>query len=92
MLIKSNNPNFNSGPNIEGLSLFDKQTDSIVDLTVYALKLICEYIAIEFNYTIFSQSDIKSIKAKEADEWALEISKALGIKLYYNPIGGGKVL
>lgn len=68
--------------------VFDKQSNSIVDLNVYALELICKYISIEFNYSIFSQSDIKSIKAKEADEWSLEISKALGIKLYYNPIGG----
>ncbi|MEE9189155.1 MAG: WbqC family protein, partial [Candidatus Neomarinimicrobiota bacterium] len=46
--------------------------------------------AIEFNYSIYSQSDISiSIsKTREADDWALEISKALGIKSYYNPIGG----
>lgn len=68
--------------------LFDKQIDSIVDLDVYALKLICEYIAIEFNYTIFSQSDINVSKVKEADEWALEILNKLGVKLYYNSIGG----
>ena len=39
--------------------LFDKHTDSIVDINVYALQLVCEYIGIDFNYLIFSDSYIK---------------------------------
>jgi hypothetical protein len=70
------------------IKVFDKQTDSIVDLDVYAIRLICEYIAIEFNYSIYSQDDITIFKTREADDLALEISKALGIKSYYNLIGG----
>lgn len=68
--------------------LFNTKTNLIVEIDVYALKLICEYINIEFNYSVFSQMDIKVNKVKEADEWALEISKALGAKAYYNPLGG----
>ncbi len=69
-------------------TVFDKKTDSIVDLDVFALQLICKYLTIEFNYSIFSQSAINIAKVNEADEWGLEISKALGAKYYYNSIGG----
>lgn len=63
-------------------------TESIVALDVKGLKLVCDYLNIDFSFEIFSQSDIKIGKVSAPDEWALEISKALGAKEYYNPPGG----
>ena len=63
-------------------------TNSIVELDVNALSIICEYLNIKFSYKIFSESDIKINNVNAPDEWALEISKAYSAKEYYNPPGG----
>ena len=69
-------------------NVFQLETDSIVDLNIEGLKAVCDYIKIDFNYAVFSDSKIELPDIQEPDEWALEISKALGATDYYNPIGG----
>lgn len=64
------------------------KTDSIVELDINILKAVCNYLNINFCYKVFSTSDIKTNKVNAPDEWALEISKALGATEYYNPPGG----
>lgn len=63
-------------------------TESIVDLDVKSLSVVCDYLEIDFSYTIFSKSDVIVDSVNAPDEWALEISKALGAEAYYNPPGG----
>jgi len=66
------------------------QTDSITKLNAYSLKTICDYLNISFAYSIFSEMNLNIDEVNEPDEWALEISKALGATAYYNPPGGKK--
>lgn len=67
----------------------DIDTDSIVKLNEHVLKVICDYIGIEFNVDIFSEMNLKIDEVNAPDEWALNICKALGnVKEYWNPEGG----
>lgn len=68
--------------------IFSYVTDSIVDFDVFALKMVCEYLNINFNYSIFSEMNLKIDSPQEPDEWALNISKALDFKEYINPPNG----
>lgn len=63
-------------------------TYSLVDLNVYGLKKVTEYLNIPFNYEIFSKMNLKIDDVHDAGEWALNISKALEAKEYVNPPGG----
>jgi len=71
-------------------NVFKYETDSIVELNVEGLKAVCSYLKIIFNYTIFSDKNIKLLNIKEPDEWALEIAKTFGATAYYNPPNGIK--
>jgi hypothetical protein len=64
------------------------QTDSMVDLNEHILGVTCQYLNINFNSEIFSKMDIVIDEVKEADEWALNITKAMGFDEYINPPGG----
>lgn len=68
--------------------VFQCQSDSIVELNVEGLKIICKYLKIAFDYIVFSKSDIKLTNINEPDDWALEISKKLGATEYYNSPSG----
>ncbi len=63
-------------------------TKSIVDMDVFALSVVCNYLNIDFSYQIYSKSKFKIDKVNNPDEWAFEISKVLGAKIYYNLPGG----
>jgi hypothetical protein len=64
------------------------ETDSLVALDVKGLEVVCDYLDLDFPYEIFSESEFEIGEVSAPDEWALEISKALGAKEYYNPPGG----
>lgn len=67
----------------------DIDTESIVELNRHVLKVICDYIGVEFNVGIFSKMDLSIEEVNASDEWALNICKALGnIEEYWNPEGG----
>lgn len=64
------------------------ETNYISELNTYALARVCEYLNIDFKYSVFSH-DTLGIDAVDApDEWALKISQKLGAKQYINPPGG----
>ena len=67
------------------------KTGSIIDLNVYSLKKVCEYLKIKFNYEIFSRMDLKIGPINRPGDWALEISKALGADEYVNPPGAMEI-
>ena len=67
---------------------FRKEFDTITHQNAHLLKNICDYIGFEFTYDIFSEMDLKIEPVHASDEWALVISKALGIDHYTNPILG----
>lgn len=68
--------------------IFSLKTDSIVKLDAFALEKIFDYLDIPFKYSIFSEMDLKIEEPQAPDEWALNISKALGADEYINLPGG----
>ena len=65
-----------------------KKTDSIVDINKEALLNICKYLKIDTPIVTFSEMKLEIEEVKSADEWALNICKALNATSYINPIGG----
>lgn len=68
--------------------ILNHDTNEISQLNIMGLKLICEYLNIEFNYFLFSENSMGISQVNEPDEWALEISNHLGARTYINPPGG----
>lgn len=68
---------------------FTIETDSIVKLNENILKVLCEYIGIDANISIFSELNLDIKETNAPDEWALNICSALGnVDQYWNPEGG----
>jgi hypothetical protein len=65
--------------------------DSIAYLNVKMLELTCSYLGIDLHYNFFSKMDIVIEDVNEPDEWALNISKAIGATEYANPPGGKEI-
>lgn len=62
---------------------------TITELNFQALKTVCGYLGIETKIHVFSNMNLKIDQPHAADEWALNICKALGnITEYWNPPGG----
>lgn len=69
--------------------VFEKQTDSIVELNKKCLEEICSYLNIKINLQVFSEMNLQLAHVDAPDEWALNICKALeGDVEYWNPPGG----
>jgi hypothetical protein len=62
--------------------------NNIVDLNIKILELTCSYLNIDCNFSVFSRMNSVIEDVKEPDEWALNISKAIGANEYVNPPGG----
>lgn len=63
-------------------------TNKLSELNVYALEKICNYLDIDFKYTVFSHDTMGIDEVSSPDEWALEITKSMGANTYINPPGG----
>ncbi len=61
---------------------------SLVELNIRSLAVVCQYLAIEFQYEICSELDIVFPDKMLAGQWAPYISEHLQAKEYINPIGG----
>ena len=70
---------------------FDIETESITKLNAHVLQHTCNYLGIDFNYSIFSEMQLAIDPVNDAGEWALNISKALGAQTYINPPGGMEI-
>jgi hypothetical protein len=68
--------------------IFETKTNSIVELNFISLSKFCDYLDIPTPIRIWSKMDVKIEVVNAADEWALNICKAMGAKMYYNPPGG----
>lgn len=69
-------------------SLFAHQSDTIVELNIRALELVCQYLHIPLNYTLGSQINVDIKKIHAPDDWPLQICLLLGADQYINPPGG----
>ncbi|ULC60556.1 WbqC family protein [Flaviramulus sp. BrNp1-15] len=69
--------------------IFEKKNKDITSLNILVLKKVCEYIGMEFNYDVFSQTEMDfSSTIKKPGDWALQISKYYEASTYVNPYGG----
>ncbi|MFP5080822.1 WbqC family protein [Pedobacter sp. JCM 36344] len=64
------------------------QTESIVELNEHILKTTCKYLNIDLDIATFSNLDLQIEDVQAPDEWALNISLAMGFETYINPPGG----
>lgn len=69
--------------------VFSQEYNDIVALNSASLKIVCNYLGIEKEITIFSEMNRSIEEPREPDEWALNICKAIGnVNEYWNPPGG----
>lgn len=65
-----------------------KPVTSISELNFNTLKVVCSYLNIGFNCSIFTEMNLDIGEVNAPDEWALRISQLLGATEYWNPPGG----
>ena len=68
--------------------LNSSDTTLLSRLNFHILKSIANYLGIECDFDEFSEMNLAVSDVSEPDEWALNISKALGANEYVNPPGG----
>lgn len=70
-------------------SLFERQYNTITELDKVALEKVSEYLDIHTPIEVFRDMQIDIDEVKSADEWALNICKAIPLAdEYWNPPGG----
>lgn len=71
------------------LDVFNKNFVLITELDKYALEKVLDYLDISTPIEIFREMNLKIEKVNCADEWALNICKAIpNVNEYWNPPGG----
>lgn len=69
--------------------IFISDFEDIVTLNKLSLEKICEYLGFDTQIEVFSKMNLEIEEAREPDEWALNICKAIkGADEYWNPPGG----
>lgn len=68
--------------------LSSNEIGSLSRLNTHIIMKLAAYLEIECKFDVFSEMDLEIENAKKPDEWALNISKALGADEYVNPPGG----
>jgi len=61
---------------------------SLARLNVEALRQICAFLGIPFNYVVLSEMNLSLGPVEGPGDWALRISEALGAQEYVNSPGG----
>jgi hypothetical protein len=66
----------------------ERAGDSLAALDASALKTVCAYLTIPFDYSICSELGLDLDGVEHAGQWALRIAEQLGAAEYVNPLGG----
>jgi hypothetical protein len=61
---------------------------SLANLNIETIKSVCRYLEVETVFDVFSEMDVNISEVSQADEWALEITNAIGGNIYVNLPGG----
>jgi len=69
-------------------SAFEKSFESLTQQNVHLLEKVCEYLEIDFSYTIQSDLKVDASTISESDDSAKCICHTLGYQHCVNPIGG----
>lgn len=72
-------------------SIFEKEYDSFLSLSIESTKQICAYLDIDLKYQVASDIDFDRTIVKSPGDWALAISKHLEADKYINPPGGYEI-
>jgi hypothetical protein len=67
---------------------FSQNSNNITKLNAVCLQKTCHYLNIDFNFSVFSELKMDLEEIHAPDEWALFISKRLGISEYINSQDG----
>ena len=69
--------------------IFESEYQDIVSLNRVSLNKICQYLDIPTKIEVYANMHLSIEPVSSADEWALNICKAIdGVNEYWNPIGG----
>lgn len=66
----------------------DFHMTSLSEVNTFLLKRVCELLAIDTKITVLSKEFPMITGANEADEWGIQVAKALNATTYINAIGG----
>lgn len=66
----------------------DAPDDRISVVNSHIMKCVCDELEIPFSWSLYSEMELDHETPTHAGEWALNISKAMGAKVYINPPGG----
>ena len=80
-------PYFDDVLQLVKLSL-DGHCSNLADLNINSVMSVCEYLGISFKHEIYSKMGLDVPRECKGDEWALNITKALGYTTYINAPGG----
>lgn len=69
-------------------SALEHEFNTLSELNIFTTKAVCDYIGIKTKTDIFSKMKLDCEDTHAPDEWALNITKALGYEIYVNAIGG----
>lgn len=58
------------------------------ELNIKSIARVCNYLGIPLQYEVFSHMKLPVHNVYAPDEWALQITKAMGYDTYINPPGG----
>lgn len=67
---------------------FAGQETNLSRLNVHCLGIVCKYLGIRWSPEIFSEMNLSLGPVREAADWALRITEAVGASEYLNPPGG----
>jgi hypothetical protein len=71
-------------------TLYDDDTDSIVELNARSLQYTCEYIGFTPRLETLSKMQLEFRRPEASDEWPLRICQAIGNVTEYRNLPGGK--
>lgn len=61
---------------------------TLSELNVFTIKAVCRYLGIATKTELFSEMNVNYEMVNSPDEWALNVAKAIGYKVYVNTVGG----
>lgn len=73
---------------VEETLFSDYKDTTLTPRIAKGIELVCKYCHLPLKMNTFSTMNLNIEPAKEPDEWALKICKAIGATGYVNPIGG----
>lgn len=69
-------------------NIIHQPSDKLSELNIYGIQEICKELCISTPFDTFSQMELEIGTVAAPDEWALNITRAMGYDVYVNPPGG----